>query len=37
MGKEMAYTITEENGAPPDADEWEGRVKSEEDILTWDA
>ena len=34
--KEMGYNIVENKGGLPDAEEWEDREKSEEDILTWD-
>jgi ferredoxin len=30
------YNLTEKKDPLPDADEWVGREKSEEDILTWD-
>lgn len=33
--KEMGYNITEEKEDPEDAEEWEDREKSEEDIITW--
>jgi ferredoxin len=32
----MGYNITEEKDAPDDADEWQDKEKSEQDILTWD-
>jgi len=35
--KEMGYNITEEKEAPEEADEWQEKEKSEQDILTWDA
>lgn len=34
--RELDYNITEKKDPLPDADEWEEREKSEEDILTWD-
>ena len=34
--KEMGYNIVEMKEHPEDAEEWETREKSEEDILTWD-
>jgi ferredoxin len=35
--REMGYNITEKTPPPDDAEEWETREKSEDDILTWDA
>jgi ferredoxin len=34
--REMGYNITEMKEPPEDAEEWEDKEKSEEDILTWD-
>ncbi len=31
----QGYNITEKKDPLPDAEEWDGREKSEEDILTW--
>ena len=33
--REMGYNITEKKDPLPDAEQWDGREKSEEDILTW--
>jgi len=32
----QGHVITEKKDAPPDAEQWETREKSEQDILTWD-
>ncbi|MEX0599520.1 MAG: DUF3470 domain-containing protein, partial [Rhodothermales bacterium] len=34
--RDLGYNITEKTPGLPDAEEWETREKSEEDILTWD-
>ena len=36
--RDLGYNITEKDDTVlPDAEEWESKEKSEEDILTWDA
>ncbi len=34
--REMGYNLTEKNDPLPDAEAWETRDKSEDDILTWE-
>jgi len=34
--RDLGYNITEIKEPPEDAEEWEDKEKSEEDILTWD-
>lgn len=34
--REMSYNLTEKKDPLPDAEAWEDREKSEDDILTWD-
>jgi ferredoxin len=34
--REMGFNITEKKDPPEDAEEWEDKEKSEQDILTWD-
>ncbi len=35
--RDLGYNITEKAEEFPNAEEWESKEKSEEDILTWDA
>lgn len=34
--RKMGYNLTQKKDPLPDAEEWDGREKSEQDILTWE-